>query len=266
MADRWPFDRSWAEELRRNWGEVLRMPSAAAQSLGLPPLGLLPGDPFGMIVDAARAWLVGKERTIRFAGQQLTMVLTDIAVEGSDLARAVGQYGQVRLTARDVRWGGYQFERLEVQARNVHLRPGTRPALVVAPVLIEGFVAAPAAARWLAGVSSLLELNLADGVPQVGLIGAPWVRLEIEAAAGGTSLRVQPRALRLLEQRLPLPSPAFHVPVPELPDGLVLTSVEPAPGGFVVRGLLSEWRRSVARDDVERLLATIRGPQGRPGP
>jgi hypothetical protein len=266
MADRWPFDRSWADELRRNWGEVLRMPSAAAKSLGLPPLGLLPGDPFGMIVDAARAWLVGKERTIRFAGQELTMVLTDIAVEGSDLARAVGQYGQVRLTARDVQWGGYQFERLEVQARNVHLRPGTRPALVVAPVLIEGFVAAPAAARWLAGVSSLLELNLADSVPQVGLIGAPWVRLEIEAAAGGTSLRVQPRALRLLEQRLPLPFPAFHVPVPELPDGLVLTSVEPASGGFVVRGLLSEWRRSVARDDVERLLATIRGPQDGPGP
>jgi len=266
MADRWPFDRSWADEMKKNWSEVLRMPASAAQSLGLPPLGFLPGDPFGMIVDTARAWLVGKQRTIRFAGQELTMVLTDIAVQGSDLARAIGQYGQVRLTARDVQWGGHQFERLEVQARNVHLRPGTRPALVVAPVLIEGFVAAPAAARWLAGVSSLLELTLTDGVPQVSLIGAPWVRLEIEAAAGGTSLRVQPRALRMLEQRLPLPAPAFHVPVPDLPDGMVLTSVEPAPGGFVVHGLLSEWQRSVARDDIERLLATMRGTQDRPGP
>lgn len=266
MADWWPFDRSWAEEMRRNWTEVLRMPSAAVQSLGLPPLGFLPGDPFGMIVDAARAWLVGKQRTIRFAGHELTMVLTDIAVQGSDLARAIGQYGQVHLTARDVQWGGHQFERLEIQARNVHLRPGARPALVVAPVLVEGFVAAPAAARWLASVSSLLELAVKDGVPQVGLLGAPWVRLEIEAGAGGTSLRVQPRALRLLEQRLPLPSPAFHVPVPELPDGMVLTSVEPAPGGFVVRGLLSEWQRSVARDDIERLLATMRGAQDRPGP
>jgi hypothetical protein len=137
---------------------------------------------------------------------------------------------------------------------------------VVAPVLVEGFVPAPAAARWLAGVSSLLDLTFSDGLPQVSLVGAPWVRLEIEAGAGGTSLRVQPRALRLLEQRLPLPAPAFHLPVPGLPDGLVLTSVEPAPGGFVVRGLLSEWRRSVARDDVERLLAAIRGPQDRPGP
>ena len=150
MADWWPFDRSWADELKRNWTEVLNISSAAAQSLGLPQPGFLPGDPFGAIVDAARAWLVGKRRTIRFSGHELTMVLTDISVEGSDLARAIGQYGQVRFTARDVRWGGHQFERVEVQARNVHLRPGTRPVLVVAPVLVETFIAAPSRpAGWL---------------------------------------------------------------------------------------------------------------------
>ena len=93
MADWWPFDRSWADEMRRNWGEVLRMPAAAAQSLGLPPLGFLPGDPFGVIVDAARAWLVGKQRTIRFAGQELTMVLTDIV--GAGLGPGPG-HGPVR--------------------------------------------------------------------------------------------------------------------------------------------------------------------------
>jgi len=152
---------------------------------------------------------------------------------------------------------------MEVRARNVHVRPGTRPALVTAPVLVEAFVAAPVASRWLAAVSPRLELTLRAGVPQVGLAGAPWVRLEIEPGAGGGSLRVQPRALHLLERRLSLRSPAFHVPVPDLPAGLTLTSVEPAPGGFVVRGVLSEWQRSVARDDVERLLAAIRGGKER---
>lgn len=259
MADWWPFDRSWTDELKRNWTEVLNMSSAAAQSLGLPQPSFLPGDPFGMIVDAARTWLVGKKRTIRFSGHELTMVLADISVEGSDLARAMGQYGQVRLTARDVRWGDHQFERMEVRARNVHLRPGTRPVLVVAPVLVEAFISIPAASRWLATVSSRLELTVQAGVPQVGLAGAPWVRLEVEAGAGGGSLRVQPRALHLLERRLSLRSPAFSLPVPALPSGIVLTSVEPAPGGFVVRGMLSEWQRSVARDDIERLLTTMRG-------
>jgi LmeA-like phospholipid-binding len=259
MADWWPFDRSWADELKRNWTEVLNMSSAAAQSLGLPQPGFLAGDPFSAIVDAARTWLVGKRRTIRFAGHELTMVLTDISVEGSDLARAIGQYGQVRFTARDVHWGGHQFERVEVQARNVHLRPGTSPVLVVAPVLVETFVAASVASRWLATVSSRLELTLRAGIPQVGLAGAPWVRLEVEAVVGGGSLRIQPRALRLRERRLSLRSPAFHLPVPDLPSGFVLTSVEPAPGGFVMRGMLSEWQRSVARNDIERLLAAMRG-------
>jgi hypothetical protein len=43
----------------------------------------------------------------------------------------------------------------------------------------------------------------------------------------------------------------------------MLTSVEPAPGGFLARGLFSEWRRSLSRDDVERLLAGMRAEQER---
>jgi hypothetical protein len=260
MADWWP---SWTDELKRSFSEVLSLSSAAAQSLGLPQPGLLAGDPFTAVVEAARAWLVGKQRTLRFSGQDLTMVLTDISVEGPEFARAVGQYGQLRLTAQDVHWGGHQFERMEVRARNVHLRPGTRPAIVTAPVLVEAFVAVPVASRWLAAVSPRLELTLQAGVPQVSLAGAPWVRLEIEPGAGGESLRVQPRAVRLLDRRVSLRSPAFHVPVPDLPSGLVLTSVEPAPGGFLLKGVLSEWQRSVARDDIERLLAAIRGGKDR---
>ena len=243
MPDRGPFDRV----------------RAAAASLGLPTPGILPGDPFSVLVDAVRSFLVGKRRTISFGGDELTMTLTDVAVQGSDVARLVGQYGHVRFTARDVQWGSQDFERLEVQVRNVHLRPGTRPLLVVAPVLVEAFVTTAAASRFLASVSSRLELTVADGVPQVGVIGAPWLRLEVETGAGGESLRVQPRALRLFEQRLALWSPAFTVPVPSLPSGIVLTSVEAAPGGFTVHGTLGEWQRSVAREDLDKLLAVIRG-------
>ena len=231
MAEWWPFDRSWGDELKRNWTEVLNMSSAAAQSLGLPQPGILPGDPFTAIVDAARTALIGKKRTLPFSGRDLTLVLTDISVQGPDLARLVGQYGHVRITALDVQWGGYQLERMEIQARNVHLRPGTRPTLVVAPVLVEGFVSAPAASRWLASVSTRIELIL--------------------------------RALHLADWRVSLRSPAFHVPLPVLPDGMTLTSVEPAPGGFLVKGMLSEWQRSLSRDDIERLLAAMRAGKDR---
>jgi len=261
MAEWWPFDRSWADDWKRNWTEVLNVSSAAAQSLGLPQPGGLPGDPFTVLVEAARAWLVGKKQTVSFAGQEFTLVLTDITTERPDLARAIGQYGEVGVTAQDVQWEGHHLERLSVKARNVHLRPGTRPTLVVAPVLIEAFVSAPAASRWLAATSSRLELTMRTGVPQVGVIGAPWVRLEIEPGAEGRSIRIRPSALHVGDRRLSLRLPAFYAPLPELPDNFMLTAVEPAPGGFTVRGLLSEWRRPLSREDIDRLLSGMRSGQ-----
>ncbi|HWM95601.1 MAG TPA: hypothetical protein VNO54_00965 [Streptosporangiaceae bacterium] len=263
MADWWPFDRSWVDEWRRSVAGMLSASSAAAASLGLPQPGTLPGDPFGMLVDAARTWLTGKKRTFRFADGDVTMVLTDISVQGSDLAKFVGQYGQARILARDVEWGGYQFEWMEIQVKNVHLRPGTRPVLVAAPVLCEGFMPAAAASRWLATISPQLELVLRDGVPQVGVIGAPWARLEVEAGAEGRSVHIRPRALQLGDLRLSLWSPTFSVPVPELPGGVMLTSVEPVAGGFVMRGMISEWQRSLSREGVERLLAGMRAGNDR---
>ncbi len=263
-AEWWPFDRSRAEEWKRNWTELLNMTSAASASMGLPLPKTLPGDPFAAIVEAARGWLVGKKRTFPFAGHELTLVVQDISIQGVDLARMVGQYGQVSIVARDVYWGRYEFERVEVQARNVHLRPSVRPTLVAAPVLFEAFICAEAAARRLAGLSGLLELILSgDGVPQVGLVGAPWVRLEVQPGAEGRALLIRPRALRVGDWRLPLPSPAFYLAVPDLPSGVLLTSVEPARGGFVLRGTISEWRRPASREDIERLLARMRAGQDR---
>jgi len=263
MADWWPFDRSWADEWRRSIAGMLSASSAAAASLGMRQPGTLPGDPFGLLVDTARTWLIGKKRTFRFPEGDLTMVLTDISVQGSDVARFIGQYGQARIQARAVEWGGYQFEQMEIQVKNVHLRPGTRPVLMAAPVLCEGFMPAEAASRWLATVSPLLELVLRDGVPYVGVIGAPWARLEVETGAEGRSVHVRPRALHLGDLRLSLWSPTFSVPVPELPGGAMLTSVRPVAGGFVMGGMISEWQRSLSREGVERLLVGMRAGNDR---
>jgi LmeA-like phospholipid-binding len=267
MADWLPFYRSWADEWRRNWSEVwsasTSSAAAAAASVGMPKPGTLPGDVFMMMVGAARSWLIGKKRTFRFRGHDLTMFLTDLSVEGSDLARAVGQYGQVAISARDIGWGGYQLERMEIQARNVHVRPGRQPVLVAAPVFCEALVPAWAASRWLATVLPRLTLTLQEGIPQIAVAGAPWARLEVEAGAQGRSIRIQPRALHLRDRRLSLRSPAFHVSLPALPGGITLTSVAAAPGGFVLRGVINEWQRPLSADDIERLLAAMRGGKDR---
>jgi len=112
-------------------------------------------------------------------------------------------------------------------------------------------------------VSPQLELVLQDGLPQVGVIGAPWARLEVETGAEGRSIQIRPRALRLGDLRLALWSPTFSMALPALPGGAAVTSVEPVAGGFVVRGTLSEWRRSLSREGVERLLAGMRAGNDR---
>jgi hypothetical protein len=258
VAEWWPLGRSWTDDWRRNWSDMLSASSALFASLGLPSPATLPGDPFAAVVAAARAWLVGKPRSFRISGHDLTLTLTDIAVEGSDVARAMGQYGQVRISARDVDWDGYRLDRLEVLARNVHLRPGSQPALVAAPLLVEAFVPAPAASRWLAVASPLFNLTWLDGVPQVGLARAPWARLEVEAGADGRSIFIRPRAVYVRGRRQSLRFPAFPLVRPELPSGFLLTAAEATAGGFVVGGTLSEWQRSLSRADIERLRTGIR--------
>ncbi|HTX29284.1 MAG TPA: hypothetical protein VME19_19950 [Streptosporangiaceae bacterium] len=265
MGDKRPSGRSWAEEWKRALSGVVSLSATAAASLGLPAAAALTGDSFAALVDAARGWLIGRKRTFSLSGQDLTLVLEDLSVEGSDLARAIGQYGRVHLRARDVEWSGFRFEWIEVHARNLHLRPGAKPVLVTAPILFEAFVSASAASAYLATVSPRLELAVHAGVPQVGLVGAPWIRLEVAAGAGGQSVRIQPRAVYLLDWRVSVPSPAFDVPLPPMPlDDLMLTSVESAPGGFLIKGVLTEWQRTLTRDDLDRLLATIRGGRDRP--
>lgn len=263
MADWLPFYRSWTDELKRNWGDVFSASSAAAASLGLPQPGAIPGDPLVMMLGAARSLLIGKKRTFRFRGHDLTLLLTDISVEGPDLARAVGQYGHVTISARDIGWGSYKLDRMEVQARNVHIRPGTRPMLVAAPVVCEALVPASAASRWLAARSPRLSLTMQAGIPQIAVARAPWVRLEVETGAQGRSIHIRPRALHLRNRRLSLRSPAFHLPLPVLPGGIMLTSVVPAPEGFVLRWMVSEWERRLAPDDIERLLTAMRGGKDR---
>ncbi|MGO8725191.1 MAG: hypothetical protein ACLQK8_00505 [Streptosporangiaceae bacterium] len=263
MAEWWRFDRSRTDEWKRTWTEIVSMSSAAAASIGLPQPGTLPGDPFAILVDAARAWLTGKQRTFRFSGHDLTLTLSDISVDGADLARVVGQYGKVNISARDVTWHVYQLDRIDVRASNVYVRPGVRLTLVTAPVHCEAFISASFASSWLAAVSPRLELSMVAGLPRVGVAGVPWVRLDVETGAEGRSIRLRPLALYLLDRRVSLWSPAFHLAVPDLPDGFMLTSIEPAPGGFLVRGLFSEWHRSLSRDDVERLLAGMRAGQDR---
>jgi hypothetical protein len=266
MAASTPFDHWWPDEWKRAWTELVSLSGAAGTLMGMPFPLTLPGDPFGAIVDAVRARLIGKNRTFLVKGHDLTMVLDDISVEGTDLARSMGQYGEVRIAGRDIEWESGRLDQVEIRARNVHLWPGASPTLVAAPVLWEVDIPASFASSWLATVEPRFDLAIGVSSPHIGLAGraAPWARLEVEAAGEGRSILLRPRALRVGSRRLPLRLPAYHVSLAaSLPSDVVLTSVEPHSAGVVMRGFVSEWRRSLSQGDVERFVAALRTGQGR---
>ncbi len=264
MSASTPSDRWWPDEWKRTWTELLSLSKSAGALIGMPIPQTLPGDPFGAIVDAVRARLIGKNRTFRVNGHDLTMILDDISVDGTDVARSMGQYGEVRIAARDIEWAGGRLERAEIQARNVHLWPGAAPALIAAPVRWEVRIPASFASSWLAAAEPRFDLAIDATGPHIGLAGrAPWARVEIDAAGEGRSILLRPRALRIGSRRLRLRLPGRHVSLSSLPSDVVLTSVEPYSGGVVMRGFVSEWRRSLSQDDVQRFAAVLRAGQGR---
>ena len=259
MADRWPFD-----EWRRNLSEVLSLSSAAAASLGLPQPGLLIGDPFTAIVDTARNWLIGKKRDVHLRFGRPDPGPEDLSVEGFDLAKAVGQLrpGPHARAGRRNRATPSFSSGFEIQAKERAPAGQHQTGAGGRADPLEAFLSAAAALpRWLAAYSPRLELATRGRPPgrhDRGAVGTPGGA----GGAEGKSIRIVPRALHLLDRRVSvLRIPAFHVPLPELPFDVMLTSVAGA-GGFVVRGLLPEWARATRYPgDLERLLATMRGGQ-----
>ena len=264
MAEWWPFDRSRTDEWKRTWTEIISRSSAAAAAIGLPQPGTLAGDPFAVLVAAARAWLTGKSETFRFSGHDLTLTLSDISMDGATSPGSSTGAGKVHISTRDVQWHVYQFERIDIRASNVRVRPGTRLD-----------------AEWHAG--SLRGLHL--GLVRLQLAGhrvAPpgaghgetasrrsaWLACRGPGWKWKRASRAAPsacgRAPFTCSTGACLCGPQhFRLTLPELPAGFMLTSVEPAQAGFLVRGLFSQWQWSLSRDDVERLLAGMRAGQDR---
>ena len=243
---------------------MLSASSAAAASLGLPQPGTLPGDPFGLLVDAARTWLTGKKRTFRFPEGDLTMVLD----------RHLGAGVRPRPVHRPVRPGphpgpGRRMGRLPVRAdgdtrsrtctcgrargrcwwprrcsARGSCRPRPRPA---------GWPPCRPCSSWCCATASRRSAWSARRGR-----GSRWRRAR--RAGPCTSARA-PCAWATCA--CPCGRRPSACQCPSCPAGPCSPRCEPVAGGFVMRGMLSEWQRSLSREGVERLLAGMRAGNDR---
>jgi hypothetical protein len=256
----WPFDQIRPEDWQRRWMDMM---SSSAKAVGMPVAATL--DPIGAVLDAARERLIGHRKTFRIQDRDVTMVLDEITMSGAELGRSVGQYGEVRITAHDVETDAGSLERLELRAGNVHLRvgPGT-PTLVAAPVHWEITASVATVQEWLIRLAPHLDVSVDGPTPLVGLARRlRWIRMEFEPIAEGHSVRLVPRMLHTGSRRARLRLPSYNVALPALKDGDWISEVALRDGGVVIRGVRSEWQRSLSRADVDRIVKTLRSAGGR---
>jgi hypothetical protein len=88
--------------------------------------------------------------------------------------------------------------------------------------------------------------------------------VEVDVRLDGSTLWVTPRAVvRRRRWNLPARTPSYRVQVPELPNGLQLTSIELAPGIVRLTGTLPEWRADMPRARLEDIIGQL-SAVGRP--
>jgi hypothetical protein len=253
----------------RRWDPFrpLDMLGALWSSAAVAPLSTGAAAAYRTLFMTLRRLVMGRRLNVRLDDGNVVLTVTEFDSRLDVRGLSVGQLSDVRIAARDIRWGGNRFDRASAVLHNVHLRPNVPPVLVAAPVELS--LELPAAVlddlfRWVAP-------RVAGDVGPDGIARLRWARrptmghLEVDARLDGSTLWLRPRGLKLRRKRWTLPArtPAYPVRLPELPHGLQLTGVSFAPGLLRLSGRLPEWRMDVPRARLEDIVNQL-SAVGRP--
>lgn len=205
-----------------------------------------------------RRLVIGRRLSVLVDDDVLELTVTRFDSRLALRKLATVRHHALRLEATDVTWRDFSFDRARVVLHDFHFRGSLWPAeLVAAPVELTVEVPAPALNdlfRW-AAPRFAGEVG-PDGVARLHLAKRRGTgHVEVDARLEGASLWVTPRAVvRRRRWVLPARTPSYRVRVPDLPNGLVLTSVEFAPGIVRLTGTLPQWRVDLPRTRLEDIL------------
>jgi hypothetical protein len=205
-----------------------------------------------------RRLVVGRRLAVRLDDGDLTLTVTEFDSRLDVRGLSVGQLNDVRFAARDIHWRGSQFDRATAVLHNVHMKPTAPPVLVAAPVELTLEVPAPVLDDLFRLAAPRLSGEVgADGIARLRLARRPLLgHIEVDARLDCSTLWLKPRALvvRRSRWRLPGRTPAYPVHLPELPNGLALTSIGFAPDVVCLSGTLPEWRMDLPRKRLEDII------------
>ena len=253
---------------RLRWDDPFRaldMLGSLWSSTGLPSVSAGAAQavaaPYRTLFTTLQQLLVGKRVTVRLGSDDVVLTVTELESALEPRGLAVGQLGEVRVAARDIRWDQHRLRHAVAVLRNVHIRPGVPPLVIAAPTELScslpgkifDDVLHPAAPQLLA------ELR-ADGTARLRWARRPgWGSLEVDAEVVGTRLWLRPRALITGQRRWTLPTrtPAYQVPLPDLPHGLLVTGVSLGSDSLQLSALLPEWRMELPLRHLEEIISQL---------
>jgi hypothetical protein len=210
---------SWSGWMRGEWiGKQMGIPSmvpGVAESMnamqrlfgaavGTKDLGsMAPPLVVGQLIELARDRLIGRSLTLQTRSGEVRCVLRSIDASPSAVGLAVGQLGDVNVTATDVQWERGRLDEVEIRFGNVHVRPAMQPVIVAAPVEVVARVHADTVVDLMADRVPRAVVELAgDSVVTVGLAGHRRMgRAEVVPRLVGDHVRFVATAVRVAGRR-----------------------------------------------------------------
>jgi hypothetical protein len=189
------------------------------------------------------------------------MTVTEFSSPLDARALAVGQLGEVRIAVADLRWDGHRFEQVIAVLHNVHIRPGVPPVLVAAPVELTAQLPDDVLVDLVHHAVPHLDGQLLEN----GTAQLRWARrpslgsLEVDVDAVGSTLWLKPRAVLTGRKRWKLPSrtPGYPLHLPDLPQGLIVTSVDLRSSAVKLSGLLPQWHLELPLRGIEDVITHL---------
>lgn len=234
--------------------------SAAGSALTSGPAGA-----YTSLFDTLRKQAIGRRMTVKLKSSEMTLTVTALDADLDVRSLSVGQLNTVSISASDIVWNGWQFDKATAVLHNTHIKPSNTPVLVAAPLDLTVEMSTRALDKILDRASSLPGCGaprLLGRIDTGGVAEIRWARrpdlgyLEVDATIDGSTLLVKPRMVALRRARWHLPNrlPAYRIQLPKLPRELTPTSVDFSPETLRLTGRMPQWRVEVPRRRIEEAI------------
>ncbi len=215
------------------------------------------------LLSTARARLVGRSLALKSGLATLHLTLDDLQFAASPLGFALGQFGTITADTSKVSWDGGRLDALTVKFKNVHLRPGTQPALIIAPIKFSAEIKQDVLNELIADAAEKVSVELQpNGVAIARRPGREtWGNAQIVPRIEGNNVRLVATGVTVGSRSFSTTRagvPSALIEVPKLPGGMRMTDISIGDSCVRIEAIINEWREPISAQQLVMLSEMAR--------